>query len=128
MFQNTCVRFILNLRKFDHISGGIKSLGLLKMEQVRYLHTLTFMHKIILGNAPSYLCEKIKFQGEHHSHKTRYRANIRYYHFKTNFGRNCFFNYASKEYNHITNILKITPYNCSIASFKFHLKKYLLGI
>ena len=125
-FQNACVRFILNLRKFDHISEGIKSLSLLKMDQVRYLQTLTFMHKIILGKAPVYLSEKIKFQGDHHSHLTRSRFNIRGTRFKTNYGRNCFFNSASREYNFIVNKLNITPNNCSIASFKSKLKKYLL--
>ena len=33
-FQNTCVRFVLNLKKFDHISEGYKSLSFFKNESI----------------------------------------------------------------------------------------------
>ena len=125
-FQNACVRFILNLRKFDHISEGFKSLNLLKMDKIRSVQNLTFMHKIVRGEAPAYLCEKINYQGDHHSHVTRARLNIRISPFRTNYGMNCFFNSIGKEYNNIINTLDLTPLDCNTATFKNKLKKHFL--
>ena len=45
--QNNCLRFSLDLRKFDHITIHRKKLGLLDMENRRLLHSLTPMHKIV---------------------------------------------------------------------------------
>ena len=117
-FQNACVRFILNLRKFDHISAGIKSLNLLKMDELRSIQNLTLLHKIVQGNAPAYLCEKINYQGAHHSHGTRSRFHIRLYNFRTNYGKNRFFNSICKEYNRIVRILSLTPMECSLYTLK----------
>ena len=126
-FQNTCVRFILNLCKFDHISEGISSLGFLKMSKNRNLQSLTLMHKIRAGLAPQYLKDKMSFIGDSHAHATRNRTNIRTRRHKTNFGKNCFFNYISNKYNEITNKLNIAT-TISINSFKFKVKKdYLLS-
>ena len=127
-FQNNCVRFILNLRKFDHISAGIKSLKIFKMDIIRKMQNLTLMHKIVLGKAPDYLCCKINYQGDHHNHLTRYRLNIRSPHFKTNYGMNCFFNSVSRDYNELVHVLEISPSNCSLFSFKNKLKKHFLQL
>ena len=126
-FQNTCVRFILNLRKFDHISEGISSLGFLRMEEIRHVQSLTLMHKIIRGLAPQYLCDKIVLQGDQHSHLTRTRNNIRRIHFRTNYGKNRFFNRICKEYNCFINTHNISQTLCSINAFKYKLKKHLLA-
>lgn len=124
-FQNTCIRFILNLRKFDHISEGRLSLGFLKMSKIRDLQSLTLMHKIRSGKAPFYLVNRLSFQGDHHNHRTRARANTCTRRFNTNFGKNCFFNCMSKKYNELSNQLNITP-QLSILSFKSKLKKYFI--
>ena len=126
-FQNMCVRFILNLKKFDHISEGYKSLGLLKMYQLREIQALCLMHKIINSRAPKYLVEKINLQGDHLNHLTRNRGNIRLTRFRTNFGRNCFFNKISAKYNEIVNHLNLST-NISNISFKFNLKKHFNNI
>ena len=126
-FQNTCVRFILNLKKFDHISHGFKSLGFLKMRQLREVRGLTFMHKILKGKAPAYLLEKLMFQGDHHSHLTRARSNIRCSRFRTNYGRNRFFNFIGKKYNEITRLLDIST-SLTVNTFKFKLKKHFSGV
>ena len=126
-FQNTCVRFILNLKKYDHISEGYKSLGLLKMYQLRDVQSLCLMHKIINSRAPKYLTEKIHFQGDHHNHLTRNRSNIRLGRFKTNYGRNCFFNKISDKYNELIGLLNLST-DISSLSFKFRIKKYFVSI
>ena len=122
-FQNTCVRYILNLKKFDHISEGFIQLGFIKMDKLREIQSLTLMHKIILKKAPQYLLEKISYQGDVHGHNTRNRSNIRINHSKTNFGKNCFFNATANSYNSIVKTLKINK-TLSINSFKTKLKKH----
>ena len=126
LFQNTCVRFILYLRKFDHISDGFKSLGFIKMENLRNIQSLTLMHKILNNNAPSYLCEKIMLQENHHDHLTRNRTNIRCSTSKTNFGLNRFFNSVSRKYNEIASLLNF-PRNISVNTLKIKLKNHYLN-
>ena len=124
-FQNTCVRFILNLKKFDHISPGFLSLKILNMAKTRKFNALTLMHKIVTDKAPQYLKEKILRQGGHHSHRTRARNNIFISRFKTNFGRNRFFSCAGNNYNCIMNNLNLSR-TLSINSFKRKVKNHFL--
>ena len=126
-FQNTCVRFILNLKKFDHISPGFVSLKLLKMAKIRNLNALTLMHKICSDKAPLYLQEKIMYQGDHHTHRTRTRNDILIARFRTNFGRNRFFNDCSYNYNRICRDLNILR-STSINTFKCKIKKHFLVV
>ena len=99
MFQNTCVRFILNIRKYDHISAGFNSLDLLNMENSRKLQALSLMHKIVKKSAPQYLVDKIVFNEDVHGHATRSRGNIHLSRFRTNFGHNSFLNHVGNLYN-----------------------------
>lgn len=57
--QNTCLRFIFNLRKFDHISSYFSRLGWLKMDKLVEFRILTFVHNLILSSEPLYLREKL---------------------------------------------------------------------
>lgn len=104
-FQNTCIRFILDLKKYDHISDSFRQLGFLKMENRRKLHALSFMHKIINKKAPKYLCNKIKTAANVHSHNTRANTKLTYSISKNNYGYNSFFNLMAKTYNNITDEL-----------------------
>ena len=126
LFQNTCVRFILNLRKFDHISEGFKSLNFLNMEKLRDIQSLTLMHKILNNKAPKYLCDKIVYQGDHHLHFTRSRTNIRCSRSNTNFGQNRFFNNIGRKYNEISSALNTTK-SISVNTLKCKLKTYFLN-
>ena len=122
-FQNTCVRYILNLKKFDHISHCYPDLNILKMVNSRNLQSLTLMHKICSGNAPQYLIDKIVLQGEHHNHQTRTRNNLNIARFHTNYGKNRFFNFIGNKYNCLKNQLNILP-TTSVNVLKTKLKKY----
>ena len=84
------------------------------------------MHKIINDKAPKYLSDKIVFQGDYHTHQTKYRDDIRCSKFKTNFGRNCFFNNIGKKYNETTRTLNLAK-SLSIGSFKSKLKNHFLN-
>ena len=56
--QNSCMRFVFGLRKYDHISHCYEQNKTLNMENRRKLHALVLMHKISIGEAPEYLSEK----------------------------------------------------------------------
>ena len=122
-FQNTCARFILNLRKFDHISEGLASLQFLKMNKMRDTQSLTLMHKIKGNLAPHYLTSRLVSQGNHHQHRTRAANNIFISRFKTNYGKNRFFCRVAKQYNELCALLEISP-SLSVSSFKEKIKKH----
>ena len=126
-FQNTCTRFILNIRKYDHISQGFKSLGFLNMDNSRKLQSLSLMHKIMRNEAPQYLSDNITRNEQIHNYATRTRSNIHINNSRTNFGQNCFFNSVGRLYNQITEMLDIST-DLSINSFKLKVKKHLLTL
>ena len=126
-FQNNCARFILNLRKFDHISEGLKEIRFLKMSKNRDLQSLVLMYKICHNLAPSYLCERISYRANHHRHNTRSKFNIHIKHSRTNFGKYSFFNDISNKYNILTQELDLNN-NISLNSFKSKLKTHFLQL
>ena len=126
-FQNNCARFILNLRKFDHISEGLKEIRFLKMSKNRDLQSLVLMYKICHNLAPSYLCERISYRVNHHRHNTRSKFNIHIKHSRTNFGKYSFFNNISNKYNILTQELDLNN-NISLNSFKSKLKTHFLQL
>lgn len=52
---NSCIRYIYNLKKNEHITEYKKKSGLMAAEDRRKLHTLNLIHKIINNEAPQYL-------------------------------------------------------------------------
>ena len=122
-FQNTCARFILNLKKFDHISEGLSGLNFLKMSKLREIQSLVLMHKICKGKAPIYLIKRISYRGDHHAHFTRSRRQILIKHSKSNFGKFSFFNHISNKYNIIKNELDVET-SLSVNTFKLKLKSH----
>ena len=101
--QNTCIRFIFGLRKYDHISSYFTQLETLNMEERRTLHGLTTMHKIIRKLAPIYLISKIKFHNDNHNYNTRNRNNIVLGVSRTQTYSNSYFPTFSKLYNNLNN-------------------------
>ena len=123
--QNNCLRFSLNLRKYDHISPHIKTLGLLNMDDRRTLHSLNLMHKIVKEIAPSYLTNRIKRHSEVHNHNTRNRLAFTTNNIKTAKKSNSFFGSIQKEYNTVSDNMDIS--HLTINSFSSKCKKYLLN-
>ena len=126
--QNSCMRFVFGLRKYDHISGCYAQNKTLNMENRRKLHALILMHKISVGIAPEYLSEKIVRHHDLHDYNTRGRDNIAVQRVNTSIRSNTFLIYTSKLYNDIiptineNNIPKM-----SVTSFKLKCKKYLVN-
>lgn len=71
--QNSCVRFIFGLRKYDHISQQFRDLSWLSMSSRRELHFAVFVRKVLLTSSPSYLCSKLVSRSNIHSVNTRHR-------------------------------------------------------
>uniref|UniRef100_A0A1Y1M988 Reverse transcriptase domain-containing protein n=1 Tax=Photinus pyralis TaxID=7054 RepID=A0A1Y1M988_PHOPY len=67
--QNSCLRLIFGVKKYERISHKIKEVGWLNMGNRRYLHSATLFHSIITNCTPRYLYEKIQFSSNIRLHK-----------------------------------------------------------
>jgi hypothetical protein len=124
--QNSCMRFVFGLRKYDHISSCYEQNKTLNMENRRKMHALILMHKISIGAAPEYLSEKIVRHLDLHNYNTRGRDNIAVQRVNTSVRSNTFFISISKLYNEIIPILNENlQKQLSVSSFKLKCKKYL---
>ena len=47
--QNACVRFIFDLRKYDHVSDFFDKLQMLTLDKRRLFHSLLLLYKILNG-------------------------------------------------------------------------------
>ena len=56
LIQNFACRFILGIKKFDHVSAARKSLGWLSVRQKLLLNSVTMVQKCRTNQAPPYLC------------------------------------------------------------------------
>ena len=121
--QNNCLRFALNLRKYDHITTHRKHLGLLNMDDRRLLHSLTLMHKIVKKVAPSYLSNRIIQHADIHDHNTRNRLALAINNIRTAKKSNSFFGSIQKRYNTLSNNSDIS--HLTVETFKTKCKKHL---
>lgn len=119
--QNSCIRFIFGLLKYEHVSHKLKELHWLNMKNRFKLHSACLYHKIVRTKLPSYLYNKLVFQSDVHSINTRnkdiFTAPI---HRTSQFERSFSFN-IYKIYN------GIPPQNKTLNErlFKQKLKNYL---
>ena len=74
--QNFAARITLGLRKFDHISQGIKSLKWLPVKDRLYLNDAIMMYKCINKLAPDYLADKFVQRSHIHNRNTRSRNQL----------------------------------------------------
>ena len=74
--QNFAARIILGLRKFDHISQGIKSLKWLPVKDRLYLNDVIMMYKCINKLAPDYSAKKFVQRSHIHNRNTRSRNQL----------------------------------------------------
>ena len=127
--QNSCMRFIFGLRKYDHISHCFEKDKTLNMENRRTLHSLVLMHKISLGLAPEYLSEKIVRHADLHTYHTRNRQNIAVQRVNSTIRSNTFFVSTSKNYNDTLPVLnENTNSRISVNAFRRKCKLHLINL
>ena len=118
--QNICVRFIFNIRKYEHISNYYIKLGWCDLSKRRKLHLGCLLYKIHLNNSPPYLVNLLTSTNQIHSHNTRSRLYIPDTHNAS--GRKMFKFHAPSFWNNIPEDIKNSP---SISIFKSLLYKHL---
>lgn len=72
--QNSYLRFIHNLRKFDHITGAFKNTKWLNLEQRYKYHLSCLVYRINMSKKPEYLYAKLIPRSDIHVLNTRYRG------------------------------------------------------
>ena len=125
--QNSCVRFVYGLRKYDHISGVIKNKNILTLKNRRLLHSLVLMHRIKIGMAPSYLCDRIRTHTDIHAHFTRNRNDINPPFARSKSRNMSYFIYISKKYNELSKNMNKKIYLSTLLSYSVGSIYYLIS-
>lgn len=120
--QNSCLRFIFGIQKYDHVTYRLTELGWLNMSDRLYLWTATQYHKIIISKKPPYLLNKISFRTDIHNINIRRKGIITPPLHKSAKYERCFSYNLSKIYNSLANKIKTLP----LIRFKRELKASLL--
>ena len=71
LVQNFAARIVLGLKKFDHISQGIKSLNWLTVEERLYFNNAVMVFKCVNNLVPEYLAHMFVPRSHIHSGVTR---------------------------------------------------------
>lgn len=122
--QNSCIRFIYGIPKFEHISHRYSELGWLKMHIRFKVHTLCLYHKILMFKTPPYLYRKISFRSDVHNLNIRFRGLITPPRHRTRLYERSFrYNIAF-----LYNDLPIEMKSLKLHKFKKEIKKYISQI
>ena len=71
LIQNFACRIVLGLKKYDHITEGLKSLNWLNVNDRLLVNDLLMVHKCIHDLIPSYLTAKFTQRSKLHGRNTR---------------------------------------------------------
>jgi hypothetical protein len=122
--QNTCCRFIYDLRKFDHISDKRKELKWLNMCNTVKLHFAMFLTRLLDTDSPIYLREKLIFRAAVHERMLRDRSLLTMpQHHSAMFQRSFTYNAVSL-YNSLDPDLK----GCTVSLLRSKYKTQLLEL
>ena len=122
---NFCARVLSGKRKYDHISGTLKSLGWLSARQLHDCYSLTTLRRVIQTSEPVALAELFVKNCNIHARNTRRAGCYHLPRIKTEFGRRRFAYQAAKAYNALPeHVYELT--GCRKA-FRKALKEHILG-
>ena len=76
LVQNFAGRIVLGLRKYNHISEGLKSLKWLSVSDKLFLYNSIMVHKCMNGRARGHLINKFTRRSELHDRNTRYKKDL----------------------------------------------------
>ena len=106
LVQNFAARIILGLRKYDHISAGLRSLRWLNVKQRLMVNDAVMMHKCLNGLSPSYLSDKFSTRATIHDRQTRYRDSLNIPSSRINAGQRTFYYRGIKVWNNLSKDLR----------------------
>ena len=78
LVQNFACRVVLGLRKYDHISEGLKLLKWLSVNDKLLLNVSAMVHKCVNDRAPSYFRKKFTRRSSVHNRNTRYNKDLNF--------------------------------------------------
>ena len=108
LVQNFAARIILGLRKYDHISAGLRSLRWLNVKQRLMVNDAVMMHKCLKGLSPSYLSDKFSTRATIHERQTRNRDSLNIPSSRINAGQRAFYYRGVKVWNNLSKDLRET--------------------
>lgn len=120
--QNTCCRFVFNLRKYDSVSHKINILNWLNINNRIKLQQLVFTHKVITYSTPEYLKEKFIPRNKIHPINIRHKDLLSIPKFKSALFKKSFTYTSVLHYNILPNNYK----QLKINSFKKTIRTDLL--
>ena len=123
LVQNFAARIVLGLRKFDHISQGIRSLNWLSVCDRLYLNDAIMIFKCIHNLVPRYLAEKFIFRSQTNIRNTRQSNHLNILRCRLATGQRSFSYRGAKLWNNLSDDLKNEN---SVKAFKLKLTKQLL--
>ena len=122
--QNFAGRIILGLRKYDHISDGLRSLKWLPIREKLILNDATMMHKCINKLVPDYLADMFKSRSQVHNRQTRSSGALDIPLCRLSTGQRSFAFRGAKLWNSLNDNIKSLKYP---RNFRRHLANVLLS-
>ena len=104
--QNFAARIVLGLKKYDHISEGLRSLNWLPIKDRLKLNDATMVFKCINNLVPSYLAKKFKLRSHVHDRQTRSSNTLDIPFCRLSTGQRSFVYRGAKLWNSLSHNLK----------------------
>lgn len=121
--QNSCLRLIFGIRKYDRISHTLRDTKWLDMQNRRYLHSACLFHNIITTQTPPYLYNRIVFRTDVHTLNLRFKGALTPPLHHLDLFKRSYSYCISNIYNNVPENLK----TLNISTFRKHLKEFLFG-
>jgi len=117
--QNSCIRFVYGLRKYDHVSSFRKKVGWLTMKEYRLLHSACLYHKILTTHTPNYLYDRVNYRSNLHDVNIRRKFVLAIPTHRKELYKQAFSYQISYVYNKLETSIKAS----NIKNFKFLLRQ-----
>ena len=106
LIQNFACRIVLGLKKYDHITEGLKSLNWLNVNDRLLVNDLLMVHKCIHDQIPSYLIGKFIQRSKTHGRNTGCSGELDLPICRLKTGQRSFAFRGAKLYNNLPNEIK----------------------
>lgn len=121
--QNSCLRLIFGIRRYEHVTHKLNELQWLNMKNRRILHAACLYFTIIGSGKPPYLYNKITFRSDVHTLNIRFKGTLTPPAHKRQLFKKSFSYQITSVYNNIPRTIR----SCrSLLTFKRNYFDYLL--